>query len=69
MILKHGSQSEDVKSVQEILKQLGYKPGPVDGQYGGKTEAAVIQFQEALTSMPMALPALVPGLSYSKPCI
>lgn len=47
MILKHGSQSEDVKSVQEILKQLGYKPGPVDGQYGAKTEAAVIQFQEA----------------------
>ena len=47
MNLKENSRGEDVKTVQEILKQLGYNPGPIDGWYGEKTESAVIQFQEA----------------------
>lgn len=46
MHLKENSRGEDVKTVQEILKQLVYKPGPIDGWYGEKTERAVIQFQE-----------------------
>lgn len=46
MLLKQGSQGEPVKSVQEILHQLGYKPGPVDGIFGDKTESAVVKFQE-----------------------
>lgn len=47
MILKHNSQGEDVKSVQEILTQLGFNPGPIDGRFGDKTERAVVLFQEA----------------------
>ena len=46
MILKNGSKGEDVKTAQEILKQLGYRPGPIDGWFGEKTEQAVIRFQE-----------------------
>lgn len=46
MYIKIKSQGEDVKTVQETLKQLGFKPGPIDGDYGGKTEKAVLQFQE-----------------------
>lgn len=46
MLLKNGSRGEDVKSVQEILKQLGYRPGPIDGIFGEKTEQAVVWFQE-----------------------
>lgn len=46
MILRENSKSEDVKTVQEILARLGYNPGPSDGWYGGKTEDAVIRFQE-----------------------
>ncbi|WP_028865216.1 peptidoglycan-binding domain-containing protein [Psychromonas aquimarina] len=46
MNLRENSRGEDVKTVQEILKQLGFKPGGVDGWYGEKTEAAVIRFQE-----------------------
>ena len=46
MLLKINSQGEDVKSVQETLKQLGFNPGPIDGDFGDKTEYAVIQFQE-----------------------
>jgi g-D-glutamyl-meso-diaminopimelate peptidase len=46
MILKENSRGEDVKTVQEILKQLGHNPEPIDGWYGQKTESAVIHFQE-----------------------
>lgn len=46
MYLKINSKGEDVKSVQESLKQLGFHPGPVDGDFGDKTEHAVIQFQD-----------------------
>ncbi|MDE1463457.1 peptidoglycan-binding domain-containing protein [Spartinivicinus poritis] len=46
-MIKNGCQGEDVKSIQEILKKLGYKPGPLDGVFGEKTENAVIQFQES----------------------
>lgn len=46
MYLKLDSRGEDVKTVQEGLKQLGFQPGPVDGVFGEKTEIAVIQFQE-----------------------
>lgn len=46
MLLKLNSQGEDVKTIQETLMQLGFHPGPIDGDYGNKTEQAVIQFQE-----------------------
>ena len=46
MNLKNGSRGEDVKTVQEILQQLGYSPGPIDGWFGDKTEQAVVRFQE-----------------------
>ena len=35
----------DVKKVQTRLLLFGYNPGPVDGVYGPKTEAAIIAFQ------------------------
>src|SRR3954463_7086617 len=34
-----------VRSLQRRLQQLGYHPGPVDGRFGPRTEAAVIGFQ------------------------
>ncbi len=39
----HGSQA--VKALQRRLATLGYQPGPVDGRYGPRTEAAVVRFQ------------------------
>jgi len=35
----------DVHALQERLKALGYTPGPIDGQYGPATAAAVSAFQ------------------------
>jgi len=36
---------KDVERLQEILKFLGFDPGPVDGIFGDKTERAVREFQ------------------------
>lgn len=37
----------DVLAVQATLRTLGYTPGPLDGQYGPATAAAVERFQAA----------------------
>lgn len=47
--LKVGSQSSEVRSLQECLAELPdiYPEGEVTGYYGNKTKEAVIRFQEA----------------------
>ena len=37
--------AQDTRKVQQLLKDLGYNPGPVDGQYGRRTANAVKAFQ------------------------
>lgn len=44
-ILKKGDKGEDVKLVQESLKELGYYTGKLDGQFGNGTLKAVRLFQ------------------------
>lgn len=44
--LKRGSKGEDVKSLQNALNKLGYGLA-VDGDFGAKTETAVLKFQAA----------------------
>jgi len=44
-LLKNGSSGTDVKTLQELLNQLGAAL-EVDGQFGSKTEAAVRAFQK-----------------------
>jgi len=41
-----GSQGDEVKKIQEKLKADGYYRGPLDGIYGGGTDAAVMSFQQ-----------------------
>jgi glycosyltransferase XagB len=36
-----------VRHLQRALRQLGYRPGPVDGLFGRRTERAVVRFQRA----------------------
>ena len=43
---KLGSKGEEVRRIQEKLQALGIYRGPLDGDYGGGTEAAVKLFQE-----------------------
>lgn len=43
--LSIGSSGPDVVSLQDRLAKAGFDPGPVDGMYGPKTQAAVEAFQ------------------------
>jgi|1186.fasta_scaffold1074419_2 nucleoid-associated protein YgaU len=45
--LKKGAKGDGVKSLQNALRARGYDPGAVDGAFGGGTEKAVREFQEA----------------------
>lgn len=42
---KIGSQSEEVRSIQQVLKEKGYYTGNIDGIFGTATKNAVISFQ------------------------
>jgi len=42
-----GMQQADVRQVQERLKEAGFNPGPVDGQFGPQTREALKEYQKA----------------------
>ena len=44
-VLRTGSQGDEVKTLQERLKKLGYLSGDADGQFGPATKEAVQRFQ------------------------
>ncbi|MFI0416961.1 L,D-transpeptidase family protein [Spongiactinospora sp. 9N601] len=44
--LRLGAKGKVVKVLQARLKELGYHPGKIDGQYGGGTQFAVWAFQK-----------------------
>ena len=46
VLSKVGSKGEDVKKIQNKLKEKGYYNGAVDGVFGNKTKDAVIKFQK-----------------------
>jgi peptidoglycan hydrolase-like protein with peptidoglycan-binding domain len=50
--LSHGSAGADVRTVQQRLKTLGFDPGPIDGQYGDLTRAAVWAFEKLVVGLP-----------------
>ena len=45
IVLKRGFKGELVKDLQKALTELGYFSGAIDGDFGGRTEAAVLAFQ------------------------
>lgn len=47
MTLQAGSNGDDVKELQQQLKDGGYYTGPIDGDYGPDTESAVRAYQSA----------------------
>lgn len=46
-VLKRGSLGPDVKALQQKLKDLGFDPKGVDGNFGPRTDKAVRAFQQA----------------------
>ena len=55
-VLKQGSSGPDVKALQTKLKQLGFDPKGVDGNFGQGTEAAVIAYHPRQLSYPAMPP-------------
>ena len=47
MALRTGSSGSDVRALQTRLEELGFSPGPIDGQFGPGTESAVRAFQQS----------------------
>lgn len=43
--LKRGMRNDEVRELQEKLKQAGFSPGAIDGHFGRATEAALRAFQ------------------------
>jgi hypothetical protein len=43
-----GSAGDDVRRVQERLAELGFQPGPADGQFGAGTQQAVWAFKKLI---------------------
>lgn len=49
--IKKGTKGEDVRRLQQRLKDLRFDPGPIDGVYGGDTTMAVWAFQALVLQM------------------
>lgn len=45
--LRGGSKGAQVEELQKKLKDAGFDPGPLDGQFGPKTRAAVLAYQQS----------------------
>jgi peptidoglycan L-alanyl-D-glutamate endopeptidase CwlK len=52
MILRKKSKGKEVKILQELLKKAGFNPGVPDGDFGSRTEIAVINFQKSHELLP-----------------
>src|ERR1700752_2254907 len=67
--LKQGSSGPDVKSLQQKLKDLGFDPKGVDGNFGPGTRDAVIAFQQSkgLQADGIAGPATLAALQSGSP--
>ncbi len=46
-LLRRGAYGEAVAALQYLLGRLGYSPGPIDGAFGSRTDAAVAAFQRS----------------------
>jgi len=49
--LSLGSAGDDVRRVQERLTELGFQPGPADGQFGAGTQQAVWAFKKLIGTL------------------
>ncbi|HEY9766458.1 MAG TPA: peptidoglycan-binding domain-containing protein [Chroococcales cyanobacterium] len=46
-MLRDGASGESVKKLQQSLRNAGFDPGEIDGDFGANTEKAVRQFQQS----------------------
>ena len=44
--LRNGARGDDVRAIQQLLKDQNYLKGNVDGQFGNQTKTAIMAFQK-----------------------
>ncbi|NMD23947.1 MAG: murein L,D-transpeptidase [Actinobacteria bacterium] len=52
--LSKGMYGDDVKAMQQRLFDLGFQPGPIDGQFGSGTQQALWAFEKLVLNVPSA---------------
>ncbi len=52
IVLEKGATGFKVTRLQEVLTQLKFNVGTIDGVFGAKTQAAVIKFQQPYNHLP-----------------
>ncbi len=45
VLQRRGDRGAEVQALQELVKTVGFDPGPIDGIFGGLTERAIRRFQ------------------------
>ena len=50
--LSKGNSGDEVQRLQGRLKELGFEPGPIDGQFGDLTRSAVWAFEKLVMQTP-----------------
>ncbi|MBT2688499.1 LysM peptidoglycan-binding domain-containing protein [Bacillus sp. ISL-47] len=50
-ILRQGDTGPNVRRIQFLLQMVNFYPGPIDGIYGPKTQAALIGWQQAIKEL------------------
>ena len=51
-LLQYGEEGLEVEVFQSMLVKMGFDPGPLDGDFGPRTQRATERFQEARIIMP-----------------
>jgi len=52
--VRRGDSGQDIAQLQRALERVGFDPGPIDGIYGPRTEAAVVAFYRSRGYDPLA---------------
>ena len=55
--LSNGMFGDDVKAMQQRLFDLGFQPGPIDGQFGSGTQQALWAYQKLVEGQPSKSPS------------
>ncbi len=54
--LRRGMAGAEVQTLQQRLQDLGFQPGPIDGQFGDLTRMAVWAYQKLIMNVPFDQP-------------
>jgi lipoprotein-anchoring transpeptidase ErfK/SrfK len=54
--LRHGMAGPQVQALQQRLSDLGFQPGPIDGQFGDLTKMSVWAYQKLVMGVPFDQP-------------